>query len=166
MQPTEHGINCLYYHNMKENNVKFMHQSLCNPPKLSLLAAIHRGFLCGTPHLTTKAIIKYLPPSPATSKGHMKCPHQELCSRNPKFSCLTTPTSALDRSMPNLIPPANHDYNFNKDKDLPSTRTTLINSIVNIFYFRAFADKPLALSITITLEISHLCCSTGMFASS
>jgi hypothetical protein len=55
-----------------------MHQSLCNLPKLSLLAAICRGFLCGAPHLSKKAVTKYLPPSPATSKGHMKQPHKGI----------------------------------------------------------------------------------------
>jgi hypothetical protein len=34
------AINFSYHQTTKENNVKFMHQSLCNPPKSSLLAAI------------------------------------------------------------------------------------------------------------------------------
>ncbi len=123
-----------------------MHQSLCNPPKSSLLSTIYCGFLRGTPPLTTKAIIKYLPPNPATSKGLMKHPRQGLCSMTPKLPCLMTPTSALNHSMSNLFPSANHDYNFNKDEDLSSTHTNLINdfddhSIANIFCFGLFADK-------------------------
>jgi hypothetical protein len=62
----------LYHRTSKENNVKFMHQSLCNPPKSLLLTAIRHGFLRGAPHLSTHAVTKYIPPSPATSKGHMK----------------------------------------------------------------------------------------------
>jgi hypothetical protein len=60
-----------YHRTTKENAVKFMHQSLCNPPIASLLKAIDAGFLCSTPHLNAKSIRKYLTPSPATSKGHM-----------------------------------------------------------------------------------------------
>jgi hypothetical protein len=61
-----------YHCTSKKNNVKFMHQSLCNPPKLLLLTAIRRGFLHKASHLSTHTVTKYLPPSPATSKGHMK----------------------------------------------------------------------------------------------
>ncbi len=69
-----HAINFSYHQTTKENNVKFMHQSLCNPPKSSLLAAIRQGFLRAAPHLSKMAVAKYLPPSLALSKGHMKRP--------------------------------------------------------------------------------------------
>jgi hypothetical protein len=39
-QPALHAMNFSYHCTTKENNVKFMHQSLCNPPKSLLLAAI------------------------------------------------------------------------------------------------------------------------------
>ncbi len=61
--------NFSYHCTMKENNMKYMHQSLCIPPKSSLLVAIRQGFLRGATHLTDKAVAKYLPPSPATSKA-------------------------------------------------------------------------------------------------
>jgi hypothetical protein len=73
-----HTANLSYHCMTKENNIKFMHQSLCNLPKSSLLAAIQQGFLRNAPHLSKKAITKCLPPSPATSKGHMKQPHKGL----------------------------------------------------------------------------------------
>ncbi len=60
-----HTINFSYHQSTKENNVKFIHQSLCNPPKALLLATIRQGFLHGVPHLSNKAVAKYLPPSPA-----------------------------------------------------------------------------------------------------
>ena len=66
--------NFSYHHTMTENNIKFMHQSLGNPPKRSLLTAIRRGFLRGAPHMNLKSVTKYLPPSMATCKGHMKRP--------------------------------------------------------------------------------------------
>ena len=73
-----------YHCTTKENNVKFMHQSLCNPPKTSLLAAIRQGFLRGAPHLDLKSVAKYLPPSMATAKGHLKRPRKGIHSTTPK----------------------------------------------------------------------------------
>jgi hypothetical protein len=67
-----------YHRTTKANAVKFMHQSLCNPPITSLLKAINTGFLQGAPHLNAKSVRKYLMPSPATSKGHMKRPRKGL----------------------------------------------------------------------------------------
>jgi hypothetical protein len=54
------------------NGVKFAHQSLCNPNILTLLKAVCKSFLKGCPNLSEKLILKYLNPSPATAKGHMK----------------------------------------------------------------------------------------------
>jgi hypothetical protein len=76
--------NFSYHRTSTENNVKFMHQSLCNPPNSSLLEAIRRGFLRGAPHLKGKNVAKYLPPSMATSKGHMKHPCKGIRSTTPK----------------------------------------------------------------------------------
>ncbi len=59
---------------MQVNAVKFTHQSLCNPKFLTLLKAIRKGFLKGCPNINEKLILKYLNPSPATAKGHMKRP--------------------------------------------------------------------------------------------
>ncbi len=67
-----------YHRTTKENAVKFRHQSLCNPPIASLLKAINAGFLRSAPHLNTKSVCKYLTPSPATLKGHMKHPRKGL----------------------------------------------------------------------------------------
>ncbi len=52
--------------------MKFAHQSLCNPKILTLLKVVRKGFLRGCPNMSKKLILKYLNPSPATAKGHMK----------------------------------------------------------------------------------------------
>jgi hypothetical protein len=44
-----HIAGFLYHRTTKANDVKFMHQSLCNPPISSLLQAIKRNFLKGAP---------------------------------------------------------------------------------------------------------------------
>jgi hypothetical protein len=57
---------------MRANTVKFSHQAMCNPKILSLLKALRKGFLKGCPNLLKELVTKYLNPSPATAKGHMK----------------------------------------------------------------------------------------------
>ncbi len=56
----------------RANAGKFSHQALCNPKITSLLKAIRKGFLKGCPNLSKDLVTKYLNPSPATAKGHMK----------------------------------------------------------------------------------------------
>ncbi len=60
------------------NAVKFAHQSLCNPKISSLMKAMRRRFLKGCPNLNQELVVKYLNPSPATAKGHMKRPKQGI----------------------------------------------------------------------------------------
>jgi hypothetical protein len=62
----------------KANSIKFAHQSMCSPAISTLLKAIRRGFLDGCPNLSAKGVTRYLNPSPATAKGHMKRPHQGI----------------------------------------------------------------------------------------
>ena len=80
------------------NGVKFAHQSLCNPKISTLLKAVRRGFLRGCPNMSEKLILKYLNPSPATAKGHMKRPRHGIRSTR-----RTTPPQ-LDDDGP-AIPP-------------------------------------------------------------
>jgi hypothetical protein len=56
------------------NAVKFAHQSLCNPKISTMLKAVRKRFLDGCPNVNVKLILKYLNPSPATAKGHIKRP--------------------------------------------------------------------------------------------
>ncbi len=98
-----HAINFPYHHMTKENNVNFMHQSLCNPPKSLLLAAIQCSFLRGAPHLSKKAVAKYLMPSPAKSKGYMKQPRKGIQSTTLKAPRIGTPVLVPDPIMPSLV---------------------------------------------------------------
>jgi hypothetical protein len=69
-----------FTHSMRtrSNAVKFSHQFLCSPKVSSLLKAVHCGFLNGCPNMSVKLILKYLNPSAATAKGHMKCPRHGI----------------------------------------------------------------------------------------
>ncbi len=73
------------------NAVKFMHQLLCNPKKLTLLKATREGFLKGCPNINKKLILKYLNPSPATAKGHMKRPCHGIKSTTPRVNPMQPP---------------------------------------------------------------------------
>jgi hypothetical protein len=75
-----------FTHSMKTqaNAVKFAHQSLCNPKISTLLKAVRRGFLKECPNLSERLILKYLNPSTATAKGHMKRPRHSIRSTRPK----------------------------------------------------------------------------------
>jgi hypothetical protein len=73
-----------YHRTTKTNAVRFMHQSLCNPPYLVAHRSNQRGLLEGAPHLTAKIIARYLSPSPATLKAHMKRPRKGMRSTTPK----------------------------------------------------------------------------------
>jgi hypothetical protein len=64
----------------KANSIHFAHQSLFSLHIFTLLKAIQRGYLKGCPNLTAKGVSKYLNPSPATAKGHMKHPQQDIQS--------------------------------------------------------------------------------------
>ncbi|KAL7527446.1 hypothetical protein ACHAXR_001968, partial [Thalassiosira sp. AJA248-18] len=55
----------------KSELAQYLHQSLCSPPKTTLLAAIKNNQLQSFPGLTYELISKHLPPSTATDKGHL-----------------------------------------------------------------------------------------------
>jgi hypothetical protein len=52
--------------------------------KSSMLKAVRKGFLDGCPNINAKLILKYLNPSPATAKGHMKRPCHSIKSTTPR----------------------------------------------------------------------------------
>jgi hypothetical protein len=120
-----------------------MHQSLCNPPKASLLAAICQGFLRNAPHLSKKAVSKYLPPSPATSKGHMKQPRKGIPSTTPKPPRIGLPIPIPDAIMPGLIEPPEYNDNDVSNNNPPYHVIDDINDplIANVICFGTFADK-------------------------
>jgi hypothetical protein len=66
------------------NAVKFAHQSLCNLKISTLMKALKKGFLKGCPNISKTLVTKYLNPSPATAKGHMKRPKKGIRSTIPK----------------------------------------------------------------------------------
>ena len=133
----------------KANATKYAHQSFCSPRLSSFLKAIRRGFLTGCPNLTSNNVTRYLNPSPASSKGHMKRPHQGIRStrprqpptqrvtlpddtRQPQYDDATSATTPSSASSQRSTPPP-RSANIIEDDDTPTAG--------NIFCFAAFADK-------------------------
>ena len=134
----------------RANSVKFSHQSLCNPKISSLMKAIRKGFLKGCPNLSKELVTKYLNPSPATAKGHMKRPKKGIRSTQKQgktkgdsnIPSIPVPVpQAAPHVLPLFVEPlpyngpaynARREVNYIPDDD---------ESIANVFCFGAFADK-------------------------
>jgi hypothetical protein len=72
----DHPAIALFTHSIRTqiNAVRFAHQLLGNPRISNLLKAVRHSFLKGCPNISEKSVLKYLNPSLATAKGHMKRP--------------------------------------------------------------------------------------------
>jgi hypothetical protein len=132
---------------------KFVHQSLCNPKILTLLKAVQKGFLKGCPNISEKLILKYLNPSPATAKGHLKRPRHGIRSRTPKANTRQASIRVPDITFP--VPPAasvrsclmqGSEQMSEQVVEHYAQPPNLVGnnedeSIANVFCFGAFADK-------------------------
>ncbi len=117
----------------RANGVKFAHQSLCNPKISTLLKAVRQGFLDGCPNLSEKLILKYLNPSPATAKGHMKRPRHGIRSTRRILSQPTPDAPRIELPIPPLPDFSQPDEwmacrtnsRTNTASDLTSSQTTM-----------------------------------------
>jgi hypothetical protein len=147
MQPAIHPAITLanFTHSVKTcaNGVKFAHELLCNPKKLTLLKAVRKGFLKGCPNLSENLILKYLNPSPATAKGHMKQPHHGIKSTRPKQK----PPLACHLSIAQVPPPEmieDPDPGYIPGCAIPAViADNCHKTVANVFCFGAFTSKHL-----------------------
>jgi hypothetical protein len=120
---------------------KFAHQSLCNPKISTLLKAVCKRFLKGCPNLSEKLILKYLNPSPATAKGHMKQTRHGIKSTRQKQG----PPLASHPSIAHVPPPkmiGDPGPGCIPGHAVPAIIADGCDEMVaNIFCFGAFADK-------------------------
>ncbi len=144
------GASFLHSVRTRANNVKFAHQSLCNPKISTLLKATQQGFLKGCLYISAKLINKYLNPSPATAEGHMKHPQHGIQSTTPKAGAVpaphvpvimfpTAPVSCVHSKVTSV-------YIEQRPLNGAAEPHLIISddneeSIVNIFAFGTFADK-------------------------
>ncbi len=109
------------------------------------MKAMRRGFLKGCPNLNQELVVKYLNPSPATAKGHMKRPKQGIRSTwktLPKkgVSVINIPTTIRQDAhiiLPFFVePPQYHGPAYGAQSQaniIPDDE-----SIANVFCFGAF----------------------------
>jgi hypothetical protein len=134
----------------KGNSIHFAHQCICSPKISTLLKAIQCRYLKGCPNLTAKGVSKYLNPSPATAKGHMKCPRKGIRSTRPK-RCRTTATNVTTAKLPIIENDDDDDdddlSHFSPQGGYPHSNTNVIDDNdgstkdANLFCFAVFADK-------------------------
>jgi len=93
----------------KDELAKYHHQTLCSPPKITLLKAIKNNQLRSFPGLTYQLINKYLPPSTATDKGHMVRRSQGIQSTSNNRQDILDARQAVDDMNPTEQVCAAHD---------------------------------------------------------
>ena len=77
---TTHQANSAYTMTSKGALINFLHQCAFSPAIPTWIKAIDNGQFATWPGLTSKAVRKYMTPSPATDKGHMKRMRQNVRS--------------------------------------------------------------------------------------
>eukprot|EP00804_Cyclotella_cryptica_P025566 CCRYP_002810-RA/>CCRYP_002810-RA protein AED:0.33 eAED:0.33 QI:0/-1/0/1/-1/1/1/0/369 len=109
-----------------------MHQAFFSPPVSTLIKTINNNQLRGIPMMKADLVQKYLAPSPATSKGHMKRPRTGNQSTGPTT---TTPS-------PTTVPaiPLSHIPDYTPTGP-PATTPHIIDTACNVFCYAALADK-------------------------
>ena len=131
----------------KANSIKFAHQSFCSPRLSTFLKAIRRGFLKGCPNLSATGVTKYLNPSPASTKGHMKLPHQGIRSTRPRqrIQHPSSPAGPLHDHRSAGVPPDSDSTassgNYPHSPQAHIIEDDATSAAGNIFCFGAFADK-------------------------
>ena len=108
-----------------------MHRTFFCPPRSTLLTAINNHQLKGCPFMTAYNVRKYLPTSPATSKGRMKRPRTGIRSERakaPKSHCALLGHKApiINEKIPTTIP---FEYGYSDGQ------------VNNIFCLAALADS-------------------------
>eukprot|EP00804_Cyclotella_cryptica_P027253 CCRYP_014360-RA/>CCRYP_014360-RA protein AED:0.37 eAED:0.35 QI:0/0/0/1/0/0/3/0/403 len=121
----------------KQQWMKYMHQSFFNPPISTLIKAINNNQLSGIPMMKADLVRKYLAPSPATSKGHMKQPRTGIQSTRPKTTAPSTNTIPATTLL--HIPDGTPAGTPSTTPHLIQTDT--IKSACNVFCYAALADK-------------------------
>jgi len=114
------------------------------------MKALGKGFLKGCPNLSEGLVTKYLNPSPATAKGHMKRPKKGVRSTQKQVKTkgdsnmpsLPVPVpQAAPQVLPLFVEPLTYNgpaYNARREENyIPDDD----ESIANVFCFGAFADK-------------------------
>jgi hypothetical protein len=126
-------------HSHRANAFKSSPQSLCNLKILMLLKAVHKGFLIGCPNVSEKLLLRYLNPSSAMAKSHMKQPRHSIQSTRHHPALVAQPS-------PPVLPLFDNVPVYPKQAHGAQPGPNVIvddknESIADIFCFGAFADR-------------------------
>eukprot|EP00804_Cyclotella_cryptica_P021893 CCRYP_000851-RA/>CCRYP_000851-RA protein AED:0.26 eAED:0.15 QI:0/0/0/1/0/0.33/3/0/868 len=128
--PPQHMAYNVYTLPFKQQQLKYMNQAFFSPPVHTLIKAINNAQLVGVPFMKPDLIRKYLVPSPATSKGRMKCPRTGI------------------RSTRSIPPPPDNPTRASLPIPTQGTNTTHViplkpigDSSCNVFCYATLADK-------------------------
>jgi hypothetical protein len=123
---------------------------MCNPKISSLSKALQKGFLNGCPKLSEELVTKYLNPSPAMAKGHMKRPKKGIRSTSKKVKTKGDGVQPVPIPVTQVVSPLLPQYN-EEPRPYPglayTTRLEEVNIIpdnkliATVFCFGAFANK-------------------------
>jgi hypothetical protein len=149
---TSNAAVAMFTHSVRTraNTVKFGHQAMCNPKISLLLKALRKGFLKGCPNLSEELVTKYLNPSPATAKGHMKRPRKGIRSTRKNAKTKSGTVQSVPVPIPQVAPPVLPQYHEEPRPypgpayDVRIEGANIIpddETIANVFCFGAFADK-------------------------
>jgi len=112
-EPTsEHTANSAYDMTSKGALIKYLHQCLFSPPKLTLLRAIENNRFPTWPGLAADAVKKYLPEKlPATDRGHMKRQRKGMRSTKERIKeALDDSEEKKDINPPATVEKQNHMF--------------------------------------------------------
>jgi hypothetical protein len=120
------------------------HRQICPPVSVHteipmLLKAVRKGFLKGCPNLSETLLLRYLNPSLAMAKSHMKQPHHSIQSTRHHTAPVAQPlppVSLLFDNIPVYPRPA-----YGAQPGLNVIADNADKLIANIFCFGAFADR-------------------------
>jgi hypothetical protein len=104
-----------------------------------LLKAVHKGLLKGCTNLSETLLLRYLNPSSATVKSHMKQPHHSIQSTHHHTAPVAQPLPPVLLLFDNIPVYPRPAYGAQPGPNVITDNAD--ESIANIFCFGAFADR-------------------------
>lgn len=100
----------------KRDLVKFLHAACCSPVPSTWIKAIKKNHFATWPGLTAELVTKYLPPTIATAKGHLKQERQGLQSTKqpPSFDESSFPLPTNNKKTNDLVLLLSDQHTFTK----------------------------------------------------
>jgi hypothetical protein len=116
-------MNSAYHQPNNTALVRFLHAAAGSPVPSTWIRAIQAGHYATWPGLTPELVRKYLPPSPATAKGHLDQQRQNLRSTHPPADTKIKLSAPQPDHVPSRSPPTLADTDTQPFQENPNIRT-------------------------------------------